>query len=319
MSRSRRLPAAVAFVALVTVLASPSGADAPTAIGWWYSGNVDGLPVQAPPPDVPDGGLYVAGGLNGASGVSALRFTLPDGAGSPVLTLEVASSSGTPVVGACPATTAWEPAAGGPFTDRPTPDCERVAVGGELSADGTTLTIDLAPLVDGGAIDVVVLPGEDPTTGAGAVFELALQPPGDAALTYSQPASGGPVPTTPPATARPASPTTSVLPSAPPVAPPTPTPTTVPTAAAARFSPAANVGPPTAVPAAGTDTDTDDPSETDGRVVAVILVVVVVTTWLLLTRTVLGARLTALSGGTTDDVRGIGRYARPRPTDPPSL
>src|SRR5690242_12659469 len=98
----RAVAIALAFVAFVAVTLAPTArAVAPTQTGWWWSGHLSQLPVNPPPPDVAKGGLYVAGGLTGASGVSALRFDLSDGASAPTLTLRIARSSGTVVLGAC--------------------------------------------------------------------------------------------------------------------------------------------------------------------------------------------------------------------------
>ena len=312
---------AVCVTAIVVPFAAGSSADSPTATGWWWAGNIEGLPVQAPPPNVPEGGLYVAGGLSGASGVSALRFTVPDGASAPVLALRFASTSGAPVLGICPATTAWVPAAGGPWGARPTPDCDRASAPGELDASGEVVRFALDALVSAGAVDVVVLPGKDPATGIDATFEATFDRPATGSLTYIAPA-GSPTPPAPPApggaTATTAAPRPGVA-----VAP-GPAPTPVPAPDAVAFAPAANAGttpvdpdvvssPP--LPPMGTD-----PGETEGRVAGLVLIAAVAGAFVVLTRTGAGARLAALSGGDAGNVRGIGRYAPPRDTtDPPPL
>lgn len=323
-----RICAAALLVALVAALAPLSaGADAPTAIGWWWSGNIEGLPVQPPPPDVPEGGLYVASGLSGASGVSALRFVVPEGATEPVLTLRLANVSGTVVIGACPAATPWEPAEGGPFAARPEPDCERASVPAELSADGTTAQIPLGALVDGSALDIVILPGTDPMTGAGATFEASFEPPGSDAIAFAESSTGSePPPTTaPPASAT--SPTSFTAPAtATPAAPfAAPTPPAQPSPVA--FVPAANSSPAAQDPAAVSTPGVDGaatvaattPSDADGRIVGLVLGAMVVGAWLVLTRTAVGERLAASSGGSGDTVRGIGRFAAPRDAKAPTL
>ena len=305
------------ITALVLSLASASSADLPSATGWWWAGNIEGIPVQAPPPDVPEGGLYVAGGPSGASGVSALRFTVPDGASAAVLTLRVAATSGTPVLGICPVTAPWAPASGGSWEARPTPDCDRASAPGELDASGEVVRFALDALVDAGAVDVVVLPGKDPATGLDATFDATFDRPDGDALTYA-PGAGS---TTPPAasspepvsatTVAPARPAGSVV-AAPPPAP-----------RAMRFEPAANAGTtpvdPDEVSSPPLDALGDDPGETEGRVAGLVLIAGVAGAFVLLTRTGAGARLAALSGGNAGSVRGIGRYAAPRDTEPPTL
>ena len=306
------------LVALAIVMAPASRADAPTAVGWWWSGNVEGLPVQPPPPDVPDGGLYVAGGLSGASGVSALRFNVPSGSRDPVLTLQVAAGSGNPVIGACPTTAEWEPAAGGPFSARPNPDCERGSVPAEVAPAGDVVRIALGTLVDGETIDIVLLPGKDPATGAGATFDVSFDPPGPSALTFAEPSpSASPTVSTTPASSG----TTVVFTPT----PPTPAAISPPATAPVAFVPAENIdASPTdpavvSTPGVGAGKTITATDETDGRVAGVLLAVLVAGTWLLLTRTTVGARLSALSGGSADNVRGVGRFAVPRDANPPSL
>jgi hypothetical protein len=311
---------AVGLVALAAAIAPTAVADAPMQRGWWWSGNISQLPVAPPPPDVPDGGLYVAGGLAGASGVSALRFALPAGAAAPTLTLQVASSSGTLVLGACRSSTPWDPAEGGAWDARPVPDCEQGAVAAEIVGEGAdaTATFALAPLVDGEVLDIVLVPGKDPATGTDATFDARFEAPGtDALATGSAPAPSGATPTPRPAAS--ASPTPGGPPAAvsSPVAPP-PSP--------APFVPAANTSPATVVPeavnspplAATPAVALPDP-DVDGRVVGLVIGLLVVAAWLVTTRTGFGTQLDALTGVAGEDVRGIGRFATRRDAPAPPL
>jgi hypothetical protein len=150
--------------------------------------------------------LYISGGPGGALAVSALRFTIPAEEEVLSLTLVVADLQGTPSVGACPATSAWTAADGGPFDERPTADCEAASARGVVDEAGTTLTFSLGGLVRDGMLDVVLLPGKDDADASDATFSLALEPPGPESLTTSSTGastgadgSGGDVPPATPA------------------------------------------------------------------------------------------------------------------------
>lgn len=303
------------------VVAPAARSAAPAQLGWWWAGHLSQLPVSASPPDVPKGGLYVAGGLSGASGVSALRFVLPDGASAPVLTLHVAKSSGTVVFGACRVAGPWKPAEGGAWDTRPKPACDKGAVAGAITAEGgrAVARMPLTSLVDGRVLDVVLVPGKDPATGVDATFDISFEPPGANALAFTsapQAEANTTAPTTTfttVASTSASSPSGALGPSA-------------PALAIEPFTPATNISgapsPSSAEVSTGSLASTaPDPSQSDtnGRIVGAVLGLVVIAVWLLTTRTGLGARLGAISGGATDNMRGIGRFAAPRDSSPPTL
>jgi hypothetical protein len=177
----------------------------------------------------------------------------------------------------------------------------------------TLARVPLSALVDDGVIDIVLVPGVDPVTGIGATFDVSFAPPGtDALAVVTTPA---PAPASAPATdlTAPVPPlqtgsgdaSTADLPS-----------THHPSAAEVPFQPAADVAPspaPRVVPAASS------PSDADGRIVGLVLGLLVTGAWYLTTRTAVGAQLLASTGGSTGDVRGVGRFTAPRSTPPPTL
>ena len=168
--------ALICFAAVLQVVAvGPARAGvAKLEVGVWSRQQPDG--GTAPfPPTVPTGGLWVASDAGGPSAVSALRVPLADAESNPVVTLKVSkltaapsnaatgTLSGTPML-ACPTTTVWaatDPAAPGQWSARPTYDCAKGQVVGALSADGSSVTFDLATLSAPG-VDVVVaiVPGQ---------------------------------------------------------------------------------------------------------------------------------------------------------------
>jgi len=160
LARRPVLGAAALGAAVALVLpGAPARAVQDLRSGSWWRSQPDGAPLPAPP-RVPDGGLWVASDAAGPSAVSAVRIDLDPGESSPSLRLRVHSnqSSASPDVVACPATGPWQPATAGPWSSRPPSDCGRGKAAGALSADGTTMTFDLAALAVGGAVDVVIQP-----------------------------------------------------------------------------------------------------------------------------------------------------------------
>lgn len=127
----------------------------------------------------------VGGGPAGATAVAALRFELEPDQGSPVLTLAVADNGdvngASAVLGACPASSAWASTYAGVWTSKPASACARV-VKGVRAADGMTWTFNLAALVVGNVIDVVLQPLE------ASNFNLTFNAPATAALkTFPRP------------------------------------------------------------------------------------------------------------------------------------
>jgi hypothetical protein len=182
--------ALVAAAAAVVML--PSGADAGTLAqaGWWWRVN-DGLPTAPPaPPNVPEGGLMVAGAPDGATALAALHFDLSDGEGSPLLTLQVAENGDqggeAALLAACLTGSAWQPASAGPWSSKPFPACSEGSVNGVRAEDGSSWTFALTPLLSDGVLDVTLVPLKDPTLPPGAdgsTFQLVFEPPTAAALT----------------------------------------------------------------------------------------------------------------------------------------
>ena len=173
---------AVGAAALAGALlgSAPSGwADAPAAYGWWYAANA-GLPVPPPPPpSVPSDGLYVANDVGGPSAIAALSVPVPSGAGMGPLVLHIA---GTPLMSqppvACPLRSAFKPAEGGAWSDRPTYDCAQAEKVGSVDAAKTTVTFDASPFLRDGAVGVVILAG-------GPTDQVAFNRPGPDTLTVS--------------------------------------------------------------------------------------------------------------------------------------
>jgi len=175
--------------------------------GSWWEGQPSGGTLPAPA-TVPAHGLWVSSSVLGPTAESAVRFTLT-GAAAPVLRLEVHEAqpaSAVAIVGceATPASAGWKAVTAGPWAARPDGDCSTAATG-VLSADGTTLTMDLSglPIPQHGTYDVVLeavsevplggvaaLPEEPPTFDATFdAFEAA-----DVAATPSRIGSSSPAP-----------------------------------------------------------------------------------------------------------------------------
>ena len=206
--------ASALFVTGGAVLAFTAPAASAAELGgsgwWWRATDVnDGAPK---PPNVPDGGLYVAGTPDGASAIAAVRFTLDEFEKSPKLVLEVASPSGQdddsgstpatlptapdgapeapsqtkPVILACQAGDAWKPADGGKWKSHPDAACGIGKVFGDQSADGKTWTWDLSSLQLKTKVDVVLVPGKIPGTPGDAptnsTFQMAFDKPSDMSL-----------------------------------------------------------------------------------------------------------------------------------------
>jgi hypothetical protein len=188
--------AAAALLALVPVGA---GASTLTQTGWWWRVNDGALPAPLPaPPTVPAGGLMVAGAADGATAIAALHFDLGDDETAPVLTLSVADNGDqggdTAILAACVTGSAWQPASGGSWADKPFPACAKGSVNGLRSDDKTSWTFALAPLLSDGILDITLVPGIDPSRPEGAngsVFQLAFNAPTAASLATTSGGSGG--------------------------------------------------------------------------------------------------------------------------------
>jgi hypothetical protein len=179
----------------------PAHAEATTLAqaGWWWRVNDGGLPAGLPtPPNVPEGGLMVAGAPDGATAIAALHFDLSSSETNPVLTLAVAENGDqggdTAILAACLTGSAWQPANGGAWTNKPFPACAEGSVTGLRAQDGKTWTFALAPLLSDGIVDVTFVPGVDPTRPEGAngsVFQLVFNAPTAASLATTAGSSDG--------------------------------------------------------------------------------------------------------------------------------
>lgn len=149
--------------------------------GWWYKPNQVPNNLAAPPapPGVPSDGLFIGYEPSGPFGLGAVRY-LAEGAG--VLTLKFApeGQSGIPSIGACVALTTWDGSTAGRWEGRPEHDCVS-QVEGEVSEDGTTMTWGLSPTLQraSGIYDLALVPlGPLPFT---ATFEA---PQGSSLVTF---------------------------------------------------------------------------------------------------------------------------------------
>lgn len=205
---ARTVTGALLATALLTV---PASAVAPSETGWWWRAQSGLLVEMPPPPQVPDGGLYVEGAPDGPNAVAALRFTLPPGTAPAALTLHVADERGgeDAELRLCPAAGSWLSADAGRWQNRPVAECPGLPWSGTRAADGSSWTFDLRALPPrDGRIDVVLLPGTvegRPAQAGGSVFALAFDAPGTGSLTTTSQGEATP-PAIPPPTRPPATP-----------------------------------------------------------------------------------------------------------------
>lgn len=310
----------------VVVGLAPAAADAPLAVGWWNLGHQGVAPPA--PPDVGPTDLLVQGGPR-PSAVTALRFTVADGASVGPLVLPLAAGSAPPraeAVVACPTTKAWQPAANGPWAAAPTWSCERSSAA-VLSADGSSLVVaDIVRLLaEDGTLSFALVPGSSDRVVLAAPPTTALQvapaapPPAAPPPAQEQPAPAPQPAPVPPAVAGPPSFSSGISPLG-------------PVAAAVVVQPP-QVGPaPPPVPVApavaddvGTAATTvaARPTADDGRTRLVLLANALL---LLAFFGLLGAgpfgRLAPLTGQPVllpDRPRGVGRFAAARTGRPPAL
>ncbi len=167
-------------VLLVGALFRPGGAGAetPTKYGWWSATNSGALTTPAPP-QVPPGGIYVAGRMSDPSAIAALTYAVPPGSTVNPLLLHVAS---TPVMTAppvaCVSSATYEPAENGPWAKRPLYDCRAGSVTGKSDTVRKAISFDVAGLLRGDVISVVILAG-------GTADSLAFDRPGADSLVFA--------------------------------------------------------------------------------------------------------------------------------------
>lgn len=165
----------------VGAFTSPARARAPSATGWWWVGSSPLAFAVTPAPEVPEGGLYVAGSFDQPTGISALRFEVPKDAVVETLTLEVADAVGEPAVIACRAASRWQSAEGGAWSDRPAADCAAGEVTATTANAGSRLQFAVEPLRQASVIDIVLMPAAASPPDDASTFSVSFnKPDGDA-------------------------------------------------------------------------------------------------------------------------------------------
>lgn len=212
---SRRLPLqgevegqsavqAVRFTPRNTSSAASPGQELPIPTTIPGSGPVTTVPLPVPPPTlpvppvtlpddggpgtpnptVPDGGLWVANDVTGASAVSALRFRGDIGAAQLTLRFAPGGTTVGPIV-ACPVLSAWNAGPEGAWRDRPAHDCDRLSLTGRVTADGTGMSFTIPQGFQSfgeRVLDIMILP----STVSGDVFSVYFDKPGPESLDVSQ-------------------------------------------------------------------------------------------------------------------------------------
>lgn len=181
---------AASFVPSPPVAAKEDRAVAPTTYGWWTQTNVGGIVLAQP--DVPEKGMLVENGPTGPIALSALRFSLEDGATATRLELPI---SGTPVITqpplACIASNAFKSAQGGAWEGRPEYDCKQ-SVPGVVNAEQTQIRFVVETLAERRSLSVAILAG-------GPTDRIAFAQPGPETLSLKikgtrSPSPSGPAP-----------------------------------------------------------------------------------------------------------------------------
>ncbi|HVM39760.1 MAG TPA: hypothetical protein VM618_03140 [Acidimicrobiia bacterium] len=201
------LPLCLAWVvALGWLPGGSAGAADLSGWGWWWRAQAGLLGTEVPPPpNVPEDGLAVGAGPDGAVAVAAVRYELPDGESAQSLTLTVAEGGDIggeqATVAACPPAVRWASAQAGRWDMRPEANCDTASVQGIRSDDGATWTFPVAPLVADGVVDVVLVPGaETPDGNPSPGFQLAFEAPAADSLAVTGSSTTQPITTatTPP-------------------------------------------------------------------------------------------------------------------------
>lgn len=167
---------ALTCIVAIAVGVPVASADSSTEQGWWWTGRpVTGIPLlPIVAPEVPEGGLYVAGTATGPAGISAVRFSASVSRASK-LVLVVGETTGTPAVVACLAAAPWIAAAGGAWDRRPSANCDSWRTLGRSNSDGTLLEFDMTSMPEASRVDLVLVPATDPFTAIMPTFSTTFQ------------------------------------------------------------------------------------------------------------------------------------------------
>jgi hypothetical protein len=173
----------LALVAVMSSGTAPAAGVTAVSSGYWWEAE-SGVAAAPAPPNVPDGGLYVASSPSGPTAVSAVTFTLAADEGNPQLVLKVHSldKGDTFAVDAYPTTSTWKAGSAQPWSNRPVPAAKAAPVHGVVSADATTVTFALTDVTPGSSADIVIVPGAPAPVAAGApvppapTFDASFEP-----------------------------------------------------------------------------------------------------------------------------------------------
>lgn len=307
----------------------------------WWNVAVPGA-VAVPSPTTANE-LQVGEGAQGPLSFAAVRFEAPGGvdpgSATVVLRLDVAQTGnvGTAEVAACVTTTPWAPGGDQPSSSAPSYECGagRESVG-TVSGSSESWSLGPAFLAPGsqGTYDIALVP--DPGSSTPFSADYSQPTPSSVEFTGVAPSPSGPPPTSPPATGLtsppaavptfPVAPVPANVPGV--VAPPAP----LPSLAAGPPPSTTAVAAPGGMPAGGRAVTASAAPARDGnhaaRVMAAAVLVALAGALYLLGRQpgrvprLIGAFAGAGAGGRPSpavQVRGIGRFARPRTGPPPRV
>ena len=196
MRRWRLLALALAIAAGSPAAASLAASDvdvASTAVtGWWSRLNQGDLDLSpANPGETPEDGVSVASAPDGATAIAALRFTLREGDVNPTLTLKVAGTStngnaAETVILACHAGAAWTGGGRQDWESKPPAACDTAAGGGSVtgqrSSDGTSWVFPLGVLQLNRTVNIVLVPGKEPSASTSPTFQVSFARPAPGAV-----------------------------------------------------------------------------------------------------------------------------------------
>lgn len=335
---------AMAAAVSLWVLALPVGAASLDASGWWWRAQTGLGGIQAPtPPDVSDGQLLVESTPQEATAIAGVRFDLRSDEVQPILKLQVAeaANAGEAVLVACPAGAKWQAVQGGNWDDKPPAACQEGSVSGVPADDGSEWTFPvsaLVPIFIERTVDVVIVPGET-ETGTNPSFRIVFEEPTSRSLETTREAPevsvppagsfGDPDPTPATAADDSGSPDEGGGTFAGPTTPSEPGPTPEPALDPPRDAEGQQVT--SSAPSRRVGT-ASAPEERSGRwaAVAILALGAAAAFWLFQQPMPVPRRLGPLASRHAEteaapgrenegEVRGIGRFRRPRSGEPPSL